>query len=155
MKNYLFKVFSLAYLLKITKRKLILSLYLPQHERKKDFKENWKAAAKKFDEVSTKVSNVAGELADEWELEEKFNKGAEQTKQAATWISKWWKRSSTVEKVTTIVWIILLVCALRVLRSLIWGILLLLFWILWVTGSCDEYLEDICDRFSDNKSKRR
>jgi hypothetical protein len=115
----------------------------------------WKAAAKKFDEVSTKVSNVAGELADEWELEEKFNKGAEQTKQAATWISKWWKRSSTVEKVTTIVWIILLVCALRVLRSLIWGILLLLFWILWVTGYFDEYLEDICDRFSDNKSKRR
>lgn len=115
----------------------------------------WKAAAKKFDEVSSKVSNVAGELADEWELEEKFNKGAEQTKQAATWISKWWKRSSTVEKVTTIVWIILLVCALRVLRSLIWGILLLLFWILWVTGYFDEYLEDICDRFSDNKSKRR
>ena len=115
----------------------------------------WKAAAKKFDEVSSKVSNVAGELADEWELEEKFNKGAEQTKQAATWISKWWKKSSTVEKVTTIVWIILLVCALRVLRSLIWGILLLLFWILWVTGYFDEYLEDICDRFSDNKSKRR
>ena len=115
----------------------------------------WKAAAKKFDEVSSKVSNVAGELADEWELEEKFNKGAEQTKQAATWISKWWKKSSTVEKVTTIVWIILLICALRVLRSLIWGILLLLFWILWVTGYFDEYLEDICDRFSDNKSKRR
>ena len=115
----------------------------------------WKAAAKKFDEVSSKVSNVAGELADEWELEEKFNKGAEQTKQAATWISKWWKRSSTVEKVTTIVWIILLVCALRVLRSLIWGILLLLFWILWVTGYFDEYLEDICDRFSDNKSNRK
>ena len=115
----------------------------------------WKAAAKKFDEVSSKVSNVAWELADERELEEKFNKGAEQTKQAATWISKWWKRSSTVEKVTTIVWIILLICALRVLRSLIWGILLLLFWILWVTGYFDEYLEDICDRFSDNKSKRR
>ncbi len=115
----------------------------------------WKAAAKKFDEVSSKVSDVAGELADEWELEEKFNKGAEQTKQAATWISKWWKRSSTVEKVTTIVWIILLVCALWVLRSLIWGILLLLFWILWVTGYFDEYLEDICDRFSDKKSKRR
>ena len=115
----------------------------------------WKAAAKKFDEVSSKVSNVAGELADEWELEEKFNEGAEKTKQAATWISKWWKKSSTVEKVTTIVWIILLICALRVLRSLIWGILLLLFWILWVTGYFDEYLEDICDRFSDNKSKRR
>ena len=115
----------------------------------------WKAAAKKFDEVSSKVSNVAGELADEWELEEKFNEGAEKTKQAATWISKWWKRSSTVEKVTTIVWIILLICALWVLRSLIWGILLLLFWILWVTGYFDEYLEDICDRFSDNKSRRR
>ena len=115
----------------------------------------WKAAAKKFDEVSSKVSDVAGELADEWELEEKFNEGAEKTKQAATWISKWWKRSSTVEKVTTIVWIILLICALWVLRSLIWGILLLLFWILWVTGYFDEYLEDICDRFSDKKSKRR
>lgn len=115
----------------------------------------WKAAAKKFDEVSSKVSNVAGELADEWELEEKFNEGAEKTKQAATWISKWWKKSSTVEKVTTIVWIILLICALWVLRSLIWGILLLLFWILWVTGYFDEYLEDICDRFSDKKSNRK
>jgi hypothetical protein len=115
----------------------------------------WKAAAKKFDEVSSKVSNVAWELADEWELEEKFNEGAEKTKQAATWISKWWKKSSTVEKVTTIVWIILLICALWVLRSLIWGILLLLFWILWVTGYFDEYLEDICDRFSDKKSNRK
>jgi hypothetical protein len=115
----------------------------------------WKAAAKKFDEVSSKVSNVAWELADERELEEKFNEGAEKTKQAATWISKWWKKSSTVEKVTTIVWIILLICALWVLRSLIWGILLLLFWILWVTGYFDEYLEDICDRFSDKKSNRK
>ena len=115
----------------------------------------WKAAAKKFDEVSTKVSNVAGELAEEWELEEKFNEWAEKTKQAATWISKWWKRSSTVEKVTTIGWIILLICALWVLRSLIWGILLLLFWILCVTGYFDEFIGDICSRFSDNKKSKK
>jgi hypothetical protein len=115
----------------------------------------WKAAAKKFDEVSSKVSNVAWELADEWELEEKFNEGAEKTKQAATWISKWWKKSSTVEKVTTIGWIILLICALWVLRSLIWGILLLLFWILCVTGYFDEFIGDICSRFSDNKKSRK
>ena len=43
-----------------------------------------KAAAKKFDEVSDRVSNAAEELAEEWELKEKFDKGAEQTKQAAT-----------------------------------------------------------------------
>jgi len=121
----------------------------------KEAEKVWKAAAKKFDEVSTKVSNVAGELAEEWELEEKFNEWAEKTKQAATWISKWWKKSSTVEKVTTIGWIILLICALRVLRSLIWGILLLLFWILCVTGYFDEFIEDICNRFSDNKKSKK
>jgi len=114
----------------------------------------WKAAAKKFDEVSDRVSTAAGELADERELKEKFDEGAEKTKQAATWISKWWKRSSVVEKITTILWIILLVCALYVLSALIWGILLLLFWILCVTGYFDEYLEDICERFSDKKSKK-
>ena len=121
----------------------------------KEAEKFWKAASKKIDEVSTKVSNVAGELAEEWELEEKFNKGAEQTKQAATWVTKWWNKSSTIEKVTTIFWIFLLACALWNLSGLIWGILLLLFWILFFTGYFDEFIEDICDKFSSNKSSKR
>jgi hypothetical protein len=108
-KNYLFKVFSLAYLLKITKRKLILSsIYHNMKEKKtskkieeaaekaqkaagkaakkitKKAEKVSKAAAKKFDEVSDRVSNAAEELAEEWELKEKFDEGAEKTKQAAT-----------------------------------------------------------------------
>jgi len=121
----------------------------------KEAEKVWKAAAKKIDEVSNKVSNVAWELAEEWELEEKFNKGAEQTKQAATGIKKWWYKSSTIEKITTILWIILLVRSLFVLSSLIWGILLLLFWILCVTGYFDEFIEDICGRFSDKKKSKK
>jgi len=121
----------------------------------KEAEKVWKAAAKKIDEVSNKVSNVAGELAEEWELEEKFNKGAEQTKQAATWITKWWHNSSTVEKFTTIVWICLLIWSLFVLSTIIGGILLLLFWILCVTGYFDEFIEDICDKFSDKRKSKK
>jgi hypothetical protein len=52
-------------------------------------------------------------------------------------------------------WIILLVRSLFVLSSLIWGILLLLFWILCVTGYFDEFIEDICGRFSDKKKSKK
>lgn len=121
----------------------------------KEAEKVWKAASKKIEEVSNKVSNVAWELAEEWELEEKFNKGAEQTKQAATWVTKWWHNSSTIEKITTILWIFLLIWSLFVLKTIIWGILLLLFWILCVTGYFDEFLDDICNKFSNKKSKRK
>ena len=121
----------------------------------KEAEKVWKAAAKKIDEVSNKVSNVAWELAEEWELEEKFNKGAEQTKQAATWIKKWWYKSSTIEKITTILWIILLIWSLFVLSGLIGGILLLLFWILCITGYFDEFLDDICWKFTNSKKSKK
>ncbi len=109
-----------------------------------------KAAAKKFDEVSDKVADMAEDLGD------KFEEGAEKTKKAATWVKKWWLKSSTEEKITTILWIILLICALWELKKIIWGVLLLLFWILCVTGYFDGYLEDLFEKFgSDKKASKK
>ena len=104
-----------------------------------------KAAAKKFDEVSDKVSDVA-----EW-LSDTFEESAEKTKKVASGIGKWRKKSSKEEKFTTILGIILLICALRELREFIWGVLLLLVGILWVSWYFDEYLESLFDKKTSKK----
>jgi len=108
-----------------------------------------KAAAKKFDEVSDKVADMAEDLGD------RFEEGAEKTKKAATGVKRWWLKSSTEEKITTILWIILLLWGLWKLKAFIWGVLLLLAWILCVSGYFDEYLEDLFEKFSDKKSSKR
>lgn len=56
-----------------------------------------------------------------------------ESKEIATWIGRRWKISSTEEKIYTIVWIILLLLWLYVLRQMLWGMILLVIWILFVT----------------------
>ena len=47
----------------------------------------------------------------------------------------WWNNSSLEEKITMIIGVILVLCALWQLRSFIWGILLLLVGILAISGT--------------------
>jgi hypothetical protein len=57
-----------------------------------------------------------------------------ESKEIATWIGRRRKVSSAEEKVYTIVWIILLLLWLYVLRQMLGGMILLVIWILFVTG---------------------
>lgn len=58
----------------------------------------------------------------------------EESKIIATGIGKWWHTSTTEEKIYTIIGIILLIRGLYTLKSMIWGLLLIIAGILFVTG---------------------
>ena len=78
-------------------------------------------AEKKIDDVKKTVKEEA-----------KFVK--EESKEIASGISKWWEVSSTEEKIYTILGIIALLWGLYVLKGMIWGLLLIIVGILFVTG---------------------
>lgn len=80
-----------------------------------------KTAEKKFDEVKKQFKEEA-----------KFVQ--EESKVIASGIGKWWDRSSTEEKIYTILGIIALIWGLYVLKNMIWGLLLIIVGILFVTG---------------------
>jgi len=72
-----------------------------------------------------------------------FDKVADDVKDTAEDIGNRWSRSSTEEKITMILWILLLVRALIKLRMILWGILLLTLWLLLVSGFFDRPLRDL------------
>lgn len=72
-----------------------------------------------------------------------FDKVADDVKDTAEDIGNRWSRSSTEEKITMILWILLLVRALIKLRMILWGILLLTLWLLLVSGFFDRPLKDL------------
>lgn len=76
---------------------------------------------KKFQNVKKTVQTEAKFVEKEW-------------KEIATWVGRRWKVSSSEEKIYTIVWIILLLLWLYVLRNMLGGMILLVIWILFVTG---------------------
>ncbi len=76
---------------------------------------------KKIDEVKKQI-----------QAEAKFVKA--ESKEIASGISHWWATSSTEEKIYTILGIIALIWGLYTLRSMIWGLLLIIVGILFVTG---------------------
>ena len=57
-----------------------------------------------------------------------------ESKEIATWVGRRWKVSSSEEKIYTIVGVILLLLWLYVLRQMLGGMVLLVIWILFVTG---------------------
>ena len=79
-----------------------------------------KTAEKKFDEVKKQFKE-----------ETKFVQ--EEGKTIISGIGKWWDKSSTEEKIYTILGIIALIWGLYVLKSMIWGLLLIIIGILFVT----------------------
>ena len=72
-----------------------------------------------------------------------FDKVADDVKDTAGNIGNRWERSSTEERITMIVGIILLVRALIKLRTILWGIVLLSLGLLSVSGFFDRPLRDL------------
>lgn len=79
-----------------------------------------KNAERKFDQVKK-------------QFEEEADFVKEESKIIASGIWKWWEKSSTEEKVYTILGIIALIWGLYVLKNMIWGLLLIIVGILFVT----------------------
>ena len=84
-----------------------------------------------------------------------FDRVADDVKDTAEDIGNRWTRSTTEEKITMIVGIVLLVRALFELADIIWGVILLTLWLLAVSGFFDRPLRDLiryCKKeFSNNK----
>jgi len=72
-----------------------------------------------------------------------FDKVADDVKDTYEDIGNRWTRSSTEEKITMLVGIVLLVRALIKLRTILWGIVLLTLWLLSVSGFFDRPLRDL------------
>ena len=72
-----------------------------------------------------------------------FDKVADDVKDTAEDIGNRWTRSTTEEKITMIIGIILLVRALIKLRTILRGIVLLTLWLLSVSGFFDRPLKDL------------
>jgi len=83
-----------------------------------------------FDKNMKKVSAEAEKIADDM-------------KDTAEDIGNRWTRSTTEEKITMLVGIVLLVRALIKLRPFFWGIVLLVLWLLSVSGFFDRPLRDL------------
>ena len=83
-----------------------------------------------FDKNMEKVSAEAEKFADD-------------VKDTAEDIWNRWSRSSTEEKITMIIWVILLFRALIKLRTILWGIVLLTIGLLSVSGFFDRPLRDL------------
>ena len=72
-----------------------------------------------------------------------FDKVADDVKDTAEDIGNWWTRSTTEEKITMIIGILLLVRALIKLHTILRGIVLLTLWLLSVSGFFDRPLKDL------------
>ena len=72
-----------------------------------------------------------------------FDKVADDVKDTYEDIGNRWTRSTTEEKITMIVGIVLLVRALIKLRTILWGIVLLTLGLLSVSGFFDRPLRDL------------
>jgi len=72
-----------------------------------------------------------------------FDKVADDMKDTAEDIGNRWTRSTTEEKITMIVGIVLLVWALFELADIIWWVILLALWLLSVSGFFDRPLKDL------------
>ncbi len=109
---------------------------------------NAKTTGERLDEMADKISQVASNLG------EKFEDGAEETKKIASGVKKWWEKSSAEEITTTIVGIVLLLCALWALRKFVWGVLLLIAGVLCVSGYFNPFLKDLLAKFQTKPVKK-
>lgn len=72
-----------------------------------------------------------------------FDKVADDVKDTAEDIGNRWNRSTTEEKITMIIWIFLLICALFELADILRWVILLSLWLLAVSGFFDRPLKDL------------
>lgn len=103
----------------------------------------------------TKKDQSMGERIDEATntISEKFWAASESTKKVAGGFVSWWKNSTLEEKITMIIGVILVLCALWQLRTFIWGIILLLVGILAISGTFNSYLRCGIDAINSKAKK--
>lgn len=77
------------------------------------------------------------------QISAEFDRVADDVKDTAEDIGNRWTRSTTEEKITMIIGVIMLVWALITLRSILRGIVLLTIWLLSVSGFFDRPLKDL------------
>lgn len=86
-----------------------------------------KAAAKKSD-LEKKFDDVK-------HTTEKTAKKVEvESKKIASWVGSWWSNANDEERVYMVLWIVLLIIGLYVLRHIIGWLILIIVWMLFVTG---------------------
>ncbi len=114
-----------------------------QKVEKKVEKNNENGVEKKIDEFSAEAKEKISEISSE--AKEKFDEASvvikkeakvieKQGKKIRGSVSSWWNHASTAEKVTMILGVIFLALALRRLRDMVIGIVLLVLGLLGVTG---------------------
>lgn len=86
---------------------------------KSNFDKNMKKVSAEFDKVADDVKDTAGDIENRW------------------------TRSTTEEKVTMIIGVLLLVRALIKLKTILRGVILLTLWLLSVSGFFDRPLRDL------------
>ena len=123
------------------------------HIKVKTIKENIFYPSKK--ETMTKKEQTVGERIDQatHTISEKLWAAGEWTKKMAGGFMHWWNNSSLEEKITMIIGVILVLCALWQLRSFIWGIVLLLVGILAISGTFNTYLRCGIDAINSKAKK--
>lgn len=106
-------------------------------------------------ETMTKKEQTVGERIDQatHTISEKLWAAGEWTKKMAGGFMHWWNNSSLEEKITMIIGVILVLCALWQLRSFIWGIVLLLVGILAISGTFNTYLRCGIDAINSKAKK--
>lgn len=57
-----------------------------------------------------------------------------ESKKIASWVGSWWSRANDEQRIYMVLWIILLVIGLYVLRNIIGWLILIIVWLLFVTG---------------------
>ena len=84
-----------------------------------------------------------------------FDKVADEVKDTAGEVQNRWTSSKTEEKISMIVGIFLLICALIELKSIVWWVILLALWLLAISGFFDSFIYDIIKYFKkETKSKK-
>ena len=123
------------------------------HIKVKTIKESVFYLSKK--ETMTKKEQTVGERIDQatHTFSEKLWAAGEWTKKMAGGFMHWWNNSSLEEKITMIIGVILVLCALWQLRSFIWGIVLLLVGILAISGTFNTYLRCGIDAINSKAKK--
>jgi len=77
------------------------------------------------------------------QISAEFDRVADDMKDTAEDIGNRWTRSTTEEKITMIIGILLLIWALFELADIIWGVILLTLWLLSVSGFFNRPLRDL------------
>ncbi len=80
-------------------------------------------------------------------ISQEVSKAAENVKETASDFGGWWKKSSLEEKISTFIWVILIVWALIGLSGIVFWVILLTLGILCVTGYFEKPLKNIINWF--------